>query len=72
MKSFIVLAAIAVLTLGNAVAGMPRAVSTGDAASVQAAQPLLTMIPIESISFPGHSGLSGPRIQLRTIKCEAA
>ncbi len=43
MKSFVVLAAIAVLTLGNAVAAMPGAVSTEHAAPAQAAQPLLTM-----------------------------
>ncbi|MFB9269408.1 hypothetical protein ACFFWD_40930 [Bradyrhizobium erythrophlei] len=43
MKNFMVLAAIAVLTLGNAVAAMPGAVSTGHPASAQAAQPLLTM-----------------------------
>ena len=43
MKSFLVLAAIAVLTLGNAVAAMPGAVSTEHAASIQADQPLLTM-----------------------------
>ncbi|WP_156164541.1 hypothetical protein [Bradyrhizobium sp. LTSP885] len=43
MKSFVVLAAIAVLTLGNAVAAMPGAVSTEHAASIQADQPLLTM-----------------------------
>jgi hypothetical protein len=43
MKSFVVLAAIAVLTLGNAVAAMPGAVSTEHAASSQAVQPLLTM-----------------------------
>jgi hypothetical protein len=42
MKSFVVLAAIAVLTIGNAVAAMPRAAST-ERGAIQAAQPLLTM-----------------------------
>ncbi|WP_426438158.1 hypothetical protein [Bradyrhizobium genosp. P] len=43
MKSFVVLAAIAIVTLGNAVAAMPNAVSTEHAVSAQAFQPLLTM-----------------------------
>jgi hypothetical protein len=43
MKSFVVLTAIAIVTLGNAVAAMPGAVSTEHAASTQAVQPLLTM-----------------------------
>lgn len=43
MKSFMVLAAFAVLTFGNAIAAMPGAGSTRHAASAQAMQPLLTM-----------------------------
>ncbi|TWC00990.1 hypothetical protein FBZ93_104266 [Bradyrhizobium macuxiense] len=43
MKSFMVLAAFAVLTFGNAVAAIPGAVSAGPAAAARAAQPLLTM-----------------------------
>jgi len=44
MKSLIVLTAIAVLSLGNAIAAMPGAVSTEDAFTTQAAvQPLPTM-----------------------------
>lgn len=44
MKSFIVLAAVAALTLGNAIAAMPGAVSTEDAVTAQAAaQPILSM-----------------------------
>jgi len=44
MKSLIVLTAIAVLSLGNAIAAMPGTVSTEDAFTAQAAvQPLLTM-----------------------------
>ncbi|WP_194471976.1 hypothetical protein [Bradyrhizobium sp. CCBAU 51753] len=43
MKSFVVLAAIAIVTLGNAFAAMPAAVSAEHGASVQAAQPILSM-----------------------------
>ncbi len=44
MKSFLVLTAIAVLTLGNAIAAMPGAVSTAhDSAAPTTAQPLLSM-----------------------------
>ena len=43
MKSFLVLAAVAVVTLGNAVAAIPGAVSTEHQATVRAAQPLLSM-----------------------------
>ncbi|MES5483158.1 hypothetical protein QMZ05_10400 [Bradyrhizobium sp. INPA03-11B] len=43
MKSFMVLAAFAVLTFGNAVAAIPGAVPAGHEAAAQAAQPLLTM-----------------------------
>jgi len=43
MKSFVVLAAIAVLTIGNAIAGMPGAASAGNGASAAAAQPMLSM-----------------------------
>ena len=43
MKSFVVLAAIAVLTIGNAIAGMPGAIPPGNGASATAAQPLLSM-----------------------------
>jgi hypothetical protein len=44
MKSFIVLAALAALTLGNAIAAMPGAVSTEDAVMAQAAaQPVVSM-----------------------------
>ncbi|MBR0898457.1 hypothetical protein JQ616_26150 [Bradyrhizobium tropiciagri] len=43
MKSFVVLAAIAVLTIGNAIAGMPGAVSAENGTSAKAAQPLLSM-----------------------------
>ena len=42
MKSFVVLAAIAVLTIGNAIAGMPG-IPAGNGASATAAQPLLSM-----------------------------
>ncbi|MBR0932288.1 hypothetical protein [Bradyrhizobium jicamae] len=43
MKSFLVLAAVAVVTLGNAVAAMPSAVSTDHQSSALPAQPLLTI-----------------------------
>ena len=44
MKSFIVLTAVAVLTLGNAIAAKPGAVSTQDAFMAQAAAaPILSM-----------------------------
>jgi hypothetical protein len=43
MKSFLVLAAVAAVTLGNAVAMMPDAVSTGQTASAQPVQPLLSI-----------------------------
>ncbi|WP_194457494.1 hypothetical protein [Bradyrhizobium sp. CCBAU 53421] len=43
MKSFVVLAAIAVLTVGNAIAGMPNATPAAPGTSVVAAQPLLSM-----------------------------
>jgi hypothetical protein len=44
MKSFIVLTAVAVLTLGNAIAAKPGAVSTQDAVTAQAdAAPILSM-----------------------------
>ncbi|GIQ76059.1 hypothetical protein [Bradyrhizobium sp. RD5-C2] len=43
MKSFVVLAAIAVLTIGNAIAGMPGAAPAADGASATVAQPLLSM-----------------------------
>lgn len=43
MKSFMVLAAFAVLTIGNAVAAIPGTVSAGPEAAARAAQPLLTM-----------------------------
>ena len=44
MKSFIVLAAVvAVLTIGNAIAAKPGAVSTEDAVAAQAAAPILSM-----------------------------
>jgi molybdopterin biosynthesis enzyme MoaB len=41
MKSFIVLAGIAVLTLGNAIAAMPGA--AGSVRTMAAAQPFITM-----------------------------
>jgi hypothetical protein len=44
MKSFVVLTAVAVLTIGNAIAANPGAVSTEDAVAAQAAAaPLLSM-----------------------------
>ena len=44
MKSFVVLTAVAVLTIGNAIAAKPGAVSTEDAVSAQAAAaPILGM-----------------------------
>jgi hypothetical protein len=44
MKSFIVLTAIAALTVGNAIAAKPGAVSTEDAVTAQAAAaPILSM-----------------------------
>ena len=43
MKSFIVLTAVAVLTLGNAIAAKPGAVSTQEALMAQAAAPILSM-----------------------------
>jgi hypothetical protein len=44
MKSFIVLTAIAVLTVGNAIAAMPGAVSTEHSVATTAtAQPVLSM-----------------------------
>ena len=41
MKSFIVLAAVAVLTIGNAIAAMPGA--AGSVRTVSAAEPVVTM-----------------------------
>jgi hypothetical protein len=41
MKSFIVLSAVAVLSLGNAIAAMPGV--TGPARTVSAAQPIVNM-----------------------------
>jgi hypothetical protein len=41
MKSFIILTAVAVLTLGNAIAAIPGA--AGSARSIWAAQPVVTM-----------------------------
>ncbi|GKQ54133.1 hypothetical protein [Bradyrhizobium sp. Ce-3] len=43
MKSFMVLAAIAVLTIGNAIAAMPGAAPAAPGRSATAAQPLLSM-----------------------------
>ena len=44
MKSFIVLTAVAVLTIGNAIAAMPGAVSTErSVATTTTAQPVLSM-----------------------------
>jgi len=43
MKSFIVLTAVAVLTVGSAIAAMPGAVSTEHAFAATAAQPVLSM-----------------------------
>ena len=43
MKSFVVLAAIAVLAIGNAIAGMPGAAPAAHGTSAAAAQPLLSM-----------------------------
>ncbi|WP_159450485.1 hypothetical protein [Bradyrhizobium mercantei] len=43
MKSFVVLAAIAVLTIGNAIAGMPGATPAAHGTSATAAQPLPSM-----------------------------
>ena len=43
MKSFVVLAAIAAVTIGNAFAAMPGTVSTEQAASVRDEQPVLSL-----------------------------
>lgn len=43
MKSLVVLAAVAVVTIGNAIAAMPGTGSAQRAASVQAEQPILSM-----------------------------
>jgi hypothetical protein len=43
MKNFIVLAAFAVLTIGNAIAAMPGAASSADASAARNGSPLIIM-----------------------------